>query len=310
MTSIYIPRISVSVSEVLLTQELSELGQVNRVDFVPINKKPGFVEIYDSSFRSAFVHFHSYNSQSSIVEIFEKLGLGQSYKFFPKSINEYWLLLKAKNPVQQTMMNNSQIVENCRYLENILEYQQETIKNLEERLERTQDTVYQLIGGLYNQSNQKKSIDEHISILYPEYYTEITSEDNSKWETWPTTRQGDYCERHIENLEKKINTILQRFKFNNKSTFKPDYDDELEDEVLLNRKYTINSDTLSTHSSMPDLIDMDTLSTHSSMPDLIDMDTLSTHSSMPDLIDMDTPSTHSSMPELEPNNFINLEDYE
>jgi hypothetical protein len=294
MTSIYIPRISVSVSELCLTEELTELGQVNRVDFVPLNKKPGFVEMYDSSFRSAFVHFHNYNNTTTI-EIFEKLGLGQSYKFFPKSINEYWLLLKAKNPVQQTMMNNSQIVENCRYLEKLLEDQQETIKNLEDRLERTQQTVYQLIGGLYNKSNQIKSIDEHISILYPEYYPEITSEDTSKWEMWPTTRQGDYCERRIENLEEKINTILQRFNFNNNSTFKPDYDDELEDELLLNRKYTVNSDASSVHSSMPDLIDMDTLSTHSSMPDLIDIDTLSTHSSMQD---------------LEEKNYINLQDFE
>jgi hypothetical protein len=57
-------------------------------------------------------------------------------------------------------------------------------------------------------------------------------------------------------------------------------------EIIVNKliNYTFEEDdSVSTHSSMPSLVDDESVSTHSSMPSLVDDETVSTHSSMPSL---------------------------
>jgi hypothetical protein len=81
----------------------------------------------------------------------------------------------------------------------------------------------------------------------------------------------------------------------------PMFNCEEQDSYLLMRKFENNSkldddnESISTHSSMPDLMDIHSVSTHSSMPGLIDC--RNTDSSMPDLVDDN--SSYSSMPDLE-----------
>lgn len=256
-TSIYIPRLSTSVTEYFVREELEKvIGNVYRVDFTPINKKPGFTEIVDYEFRSAFIHFQRHYTNKETIEILKKLERGESHKFYPTCILEYWILLKAKNPVQQTMMNNSQIVENCRYLEAKVEEQQETIKNLEDKIDRIQHVVYQLVGGLFNQKTQVDTYNTYVNILFPDEIITV-AEDTSKWSFWATTRQGDANEAKIEKLEKKIALLIGEPIDPN--VFELDYQDE----------GTVSSET---HSSMPGLIKVDdmTVSTNNSMPELID----------------------------------------
>jgi hypothetical protein len=115
-------------------------GNVSRVDFTPINKKPGFGENVDLVVKSAFIHFEFINVYYTLWEILENNG---SYKF-QVDTNEYWILLKNKNPVQRTMMNVHQIVENGRHLEKLINNQAEEISQLSENLESQKNKTQKL----------------------------------------------------------------------------------------------------------------------------------------------------------------------
>jgi hypothetical protein len=135
-TSMYIPRMAASVTEHYIRDviENSFIGKVSRVDFTPIGKGPGFRENYDdySYVKSAFIHFEYHYHNEKSVEIRNKLSEGDSHRLYlniykHNGDQEYWILLKATNPVQETMMNKHQIVDNCRFLEDKIAEQELTI---------------------------------------------------------------------------------------------------------------------------------------------------------------------------------------
>jgi hypothetical protein len=93
------------------------IGDVKRVDFVPINKK----------FQRAFVHmdmFYDVETTNGLREtVFEQ---GRAVRVYPGQLlvkRIYWILLNNNNPVPETTMNLSQIVAqmntNFHYLENL-----------------------------------------------------------------------------------------------------------------------------------------------------------------------------------------------
>jgi hypothetical protein len=267
--SIYIPRMSIGVCECYVREEFeNKLGRISRIDFTTIDKKPGFGENVDNVVKSAFVHFERYCDCNSVLEILAKLDSGKSHRFYPSGIREYWLLLKAKNPIQDTLMNNAQIVENCRFLEKKVNEQEEKINNqeekiqkLEEKLQDVHDVVYQLVGGLFNPRTQRGMLKKYLHVLFPNEEDFKNTGDEVITNIWPTTRQGDECETRIAALEAQIKEMTN-------SEF---YDNEDQDEQLQLRKQTRDNHSVSTHSSMPDLIDDDgSVSTHSSMPELLE----------------------------------------
>ena len=258
--SIYIPRVSVSTTEneVIGMFYKYKIGEVSRVDFTPINKKEGFGEDVDSIVKSAFVHFSHYYNESTNQKLLKTLRSGKSYRLYLDDFNsnienvKYWLLLKAKTVVQETMMNNHQIVENCRFLEKRVEEQENTIQKLTDDLESVRMVVNQLIGGLFCHQTQDNILDLHSNILFNKKTDH--PDDQSKWGTeskWganPTTRQGDENESRIEVLEK-----LQQYYSKNEYQ-----DDSLQMRKLLNscQKSFINDlysddDIDSCHSSLP-----------------------------------------------------------
>ena len=262
--SIYIPRVNYHVSEdfIKYTFMTARIGEVIRIDFTPINKRPGFGENVDNVVKSAFVHFNSYpNHPEQFQEswnFWTSVSEGKGFKFYPGTVQEgYWLILPAKKPIQQTMMNTSQIVENGRYLENLIDEQAKTIdkqaKTIEDQecriekmmkmCEATQSVVYQLLGGLFNQESQSQMLQGHLNILFSEELPCKYEEDTDKWENWPTTRQGDENERRIHDLERKLEILT--------------------DNLLENIQYDDN-ESESTHSSMPDLIEAESDSSDSS----------------------------------------------
>lgn len=272
--SIYIPRMALYHTEETIMDIMSyyKIGKVAHVDFTPINKKPGFNEYVDDVVKSAFVHFsnpinshHHYHYMERIVPGNETFWnhLSDSNDPYKLQINqsEYWLCLKNKNPVQRTMMNISQVVENGRYLENLvvnqaknIEKQDETIRLLSEKLEGLHQVVYQLLLRLYNQETQAGILNVNFSIMYPQDDNEpIDYKNTSIWQDFPTTRQGDNNEKRIEELEKEIQNMR------NKLGLLP-----LELEKFDNRQHT-NSPVNETNDN-----DDDSISTHSSMPDLIE----------------------------------------
>jgi hypothetical protein len=217
--SIYIPRVNASITrnQVITEFEKFGIGQVNRVDFTPINKKPGFAEhISKTGFfeydvdvvKSVFVHFDYYYENELTDRIVSKLDNGESHRIYPAcaiSRQEYWILTKCTNPVQDTMMNTAQIVENCRFLENKVAEQSATIAKLEKGLDGVQSIVYQLLGGLFNHETQSEMLDTHLAILYGE--TPPVLYDAVRLNIWPTTRQGDECEDRVAKLESQLEML-------------------------------------------------------------------------------------------------------
>ena len=283
ITSIYIPRMSVIHTEESVINVMFNLriGTVSRVDFVPINKKPGFVEKVNESYKSAFVHFYlplpRYDGPPLPAEDTDGLCLRNQYIWNMLDIDEpcrvkvspteYWFILRNNNPVPQTMMNIHQVVENGRHLEGLIEKQNKkleeqdaTIKKLETKLDGVHALVYQLIGGLFNQGNQRDIIEEHTKCLFPEITQEYAEEalpEKNKWSIYPTTRQGDDCERRVEALEQQIRDML---KFDFHEPQEHHYEDDYEEEVELLHRCNINyihneTSSLSTPSSMPDLVE-------------------------------------------------------
>ena len=163
-SSIYIPRISIDHNEESIAYYISQfqIGTVSHIDFTPINKQPGFSENVDQVAKSAFIHFsnprfcfdkgkHETDLENS--KFWKTIAAGQPYKL-QVSRNEYWLCLKNKNPIQRTMMNIHQVVENGRYLEELIEaqakiikMQSEKIEEIDKKLDATYIIVYQLLGG-------------------------------------------------------------------------------------------------------------------------------------------------------------------
>ena len=257
--SIYIPRMAAhhDVESIINVMANYRIGAVSHVDFTPINKKPGFGENIDDVVKSAFVHFYEIYTNKAFWDTV--LHSDEPYKL-QVSLREYWICLKNTRPVQRTMMNIHQIVENGRHLENLITEQAKTIEDqaykieeLSEKLENVHQVVYQLLGGLFNQSSQCETLQKHTDILFTGKSKGRGSEDleESAWSMWPTTRQGDDSERRIEVLEK---TVLEMIQF--ESVFRSQEDDDV---LLQQRKYENRheDDSDSTHSSMPELIDDD-----------------------------------------------------
>ena len=205
ITSIYIPRMSINHTENSITEFMYQfqIGEVSYIDFTPINKKPGFTEIHDEKFMSAFVHFSTPWLKN--CDFWETIASDKPYKI-QVSPREYWLCLKNKNPVQRTMMNIHQVVDNGRHLEKLVEEQSKKIKELDYKLERTNVVLYQLLWGLFCSKEQKYALQTHIDILQGKE-PQVQLEDSSKWTTYPTTRQGDDCERRLQALEEELQNL-------------------------------------------------------------------------------------------------------
>lgn len=179
-TSIYIPRMSVNHTQERIKNLMRacQIGTVIHVDFIPINKKPGFVENFDQVMMSAFVYFsdpwlssaddtYSFKSDKYMghTEFWDTIAAGEAFKVYVTE-KEYWMCLKNKKPIQRTMMNIHQVVENGRYLENLIQEQakiiqeqanliQEQGKRIEE-MERKMDVVYTFGNYRTLEENLKK----------------------------------------------------------------------------------------------------------------------------------------------------------
>jgi len=205
--SLYIPRMKNFHTNISVVNCLrhTNIGVIERIDFIQI--EPKTTSINDTGMvLSAFVHFSIvFNEHNSIIQ---NLNNGGSFKLFLND-NEYWLLLKAKNVIPRSRLNIHQLTENQRLLEKKVFEQQEEIKAL-------QSVTNQLIGGLYNQRTQGDMIDIHRHILELCVDKDFKErESKSKWKMFPTTRQGDYLEKKVTQLESLIRVIADSIQIQN-----------------------------------------------------------------------------------------------
>ena len=216
--SIYIPRVSTghTVESIQHILNYISVGVIYRVDFTPINKKPGFGDDVDSVVKSAFIYFSHINREvgSEGEKFWIKILSGKSYRIQVYA-NEYWICLKNKNPVKSTMMNIHQVVENSRHLEGLLvsqqkiiQEQEERIKHLDTKIDSLDSVIRQLIAGLYCKKTQSGIAEVHRRILNNNISLDKPlPEDTHKWNNWPTTRQGDECESRLTDLEERFKRL-------------------------------------------------------------------------------------------------------
>ena len=240
--SFYIPRINTHHREEDVRYVFQEtgIGMVQRVDFAPINPRPGFGANVHNVVRSAFVHFNIIYNTDLANLIIATTDAHQSYGFYI-SENQYWMLLKAHNPVPTTMMNIHQVVDNCRVLEeSVTEKSNSTEKRFEEQATR----IAQLEATVATQSDDIKRLQETIYQMLVEIYCQRT--------------QGD----------QKIDILygyMTHGKLNNNREYHEDEKSKEESNQIL-----VDNLSVSSHSSMPSLIsvtseeDGETASTHSS----------------------------------------------
>jgi hypothetical protein len=142
--SIYIPRMSVYTTEQDVAMEFMLWGPIVRIDFTPMKKKPGFVEDMTSMYKSAFVHFYEPIAENLAVIVQKDDEQSYGLKYNLNYMQEkYWIVLPNENPVQHTMMNPAQIVDNCRYLEQKVEQQQRTIDELKTQMRDIMERLHE-----------------------------------------------------------------------------------------------------------------------------------------------------------------------
>ena len=132
-----------------------------------------------------------------LVNRFRKIvGEDEAKKLSP------WKYISERKAV---VMNKEQIVDNCRHLEKRVEEQAKEINELKESIENIKACMYQFIGGLYCQRTQGHMIDTHMAVINGEPFDSSESKRNSplthKWGGWQTTRQGDDCEKRLDEIE-------------------------------------------------------------------------------------------------------------
>jgi hypothetical protein len=130
--SICIPRLSnlYTENDVKYTFKLLSIGQVNRVDFVPIHNHKNNNKI-NENFQSAFVHFDFFYDTSIAQDTQNYLYNSIAFKLHLDD-STFWWILNNKNPIPETKLNIHQLAENMRLLEEKVKQQEETILRLQE----------------------------------------------------------------------------------------------------------------------------------------------------------------------------------
>ena len=271
IVSFYIPHMNVIYTKEMVGNVFDTLFigiKISRIDFVSIiNYSDNSV---NKNYKSAFIHMYMQCRSHSKELYYTAIIAEKPFKLILNSIDSYWLLLKNKNPVPETELNISQVVENARLLEERMINQEEIIKYQTSKLIKIENVVYQLLGGLFNQSTQENILHSHLDDLLDDganSWKPLYDNDKCKWIDWPTTRQGDYCERRIETLEKELNMLKQMANQN---------------------------DDNSTHSSMPELISISDEDEDEDEDDNNSICSYTTHSSMPSLVESVNDESDSS----------------
>ena len=124
--SVFIPTISKAHTEEIIANyfALNSVGKVERVDFVEFQSDEEDRACDAKRFHQAFVH---YSPQQKPREIMESIMQKGSDGFYPceklinicsfKEQNQYWILLKNKNPVPKTVLNVNQLAHNHKLME-------------------------------------------------------------------------------------------------------------------------------------------------------------------------------------------------
>jgi hypothetical protein len=184
MFSIYVPRVlnEHTVQSVTNVMAHFNIGIVQYVDFTPINKKPGFYETFDAKYKSAFIHFvevPGYQINTQFWTLIQEQEQGCKFTISP---NEYWICLKNHTPIQRTMMNIHQVVENGRYLEDRIKTLEDTNKLLQDNNKLLQDNYKTLEDNNKLLQHNYKTLEDKLAQLQDRFDNFV----NPTCDTWNT----------------------------------------------------------------------------------------------------------------------------
>jgi hypothetical protein len=98
----------------------------------------------------------------------------------------------------------------------LIEKLQNENKSLKSKLKGHESTIYQLLGGLFNQRDQANILSTHLADLYGEDIEDLPK-DSSKWSVFPTTRQGDALEKELAKQAEQIESLTDLLRETNKT---------------------------------------------------------------------------------------------
>ena len=162
MCSVFIPTIPKIHTEEIIANyfALNSVGKVERVDFVEFQS--GEDRAFDATrFQQAFVHFSPQQKTREIMEAIEQKG---SYRFYPfKEQNQYWILLKNKNPVPKTELNVNQLAHNQNLMEERealmvqkMEKMFQKMEKMEERQAQMEEREFQMLQKMVKMEDEMK----------------------------------------------------------------------------------------------------------------------------------------------------------
>ncbi len=149
--SVFIPTIpKVHTEEIIANYfALNCVGKVERVDFVEFQSGVKGLHNDIKDFHQAFVHFTPDQKTHEIMEAIEQKG---SYRFYPcdklicsfKEQNQYWILLKNKNPVPKTELNVNQLAHNQKLMEEREALMVEKMEKMFQKMEQMEERSAQM----------------------------------------------------------------------------------------------------------------------------------------------------------------------
>jgi hypothetical protein len=162
MCSVFIPTISKAHTQEIIANyfALNSVGKVERVDFVEFQNDEDRA-CDPTRFQQAFVHFSPQQKTREIMEVIEQKG---SYRFYPfKEQNQYWILLKNKNPVPKTELNVNQLAHNQKLMEERealmvekMEKMFQKMEQMEERQAQMEEREFQMLQKMVKMEDEMK----------------------------------------------------------------------------------------------------------------------------------------------------------
>jgi hypothetical protein len=162
MCSVFIPTISKAHTQEIIANyfALNSVGKVERVDFVEFQNDEDRA-CDPTRFQQAFVHFSPQQKTREIMEVIEQKG---SYRFYPfKEQNQYWILLKNKNPVPKTELNVNQLAHNQKLMEERealmvekMEKMFQKMEKMEERQAQMEEREFQMLQKMVKMEDEMK----------------------------------------------------------------------------------------------------------------------------------------------------------
>jgi hypothetical protein len=118
------------------------------------------------------------------------------------------LAMVIKNRENQSSINKC-VDRKMKEYEEIIQELKNKNQQLETDVYNLQEVVHQLIGGLFNPNTQGHVMNQQLNILFSEEYSKLSEKNEN---SFPTTRQGDENQERIQQLEEKVNSLLQKKK--------------------------------------------------------------------------------------------------